>query len=50
MELGASESIGGGDVGEAQQSVHQSQLPRMIQLQAGNSFAIGQQGWLGELL
>jgi hypothetical protein len=31
----------GGDVGEAQQSVHQGQLPGMIELEAGNAFAVG---------
>ena len=29
--------------------MHQSQLPRMIQLQARNTLAIGQQGGLSEL-
>jgi len=40
----------GGDVGEAQQSVHQGQLPRVIELQAGNPFAVGQDRGLAELV
>ncbi|MGA8620161.1 MAG: hypothetical protein WB660_16765 [Candidatus Sulfotelmatobacter sp.] len=29
--------------------MHQTQLPRMIELQAGNAFAVGQDGGLAEL-
>ncbi len=39
----------GGDVGEAQQGVHQGQLPRMIELQTGNPFAVGEDRGLAEL-
>ena len=48
VQFGSGEGVAGGDMGEAQQSVHQGQLPRMIQLQAGNAFAVGQQGGLAE--
>ncbi len=49
MQFGGGEGAFCGDVREAQQSVHHGQLPRMIELQAGNAFAIGQQSWLAEL-
>jgi hypothetical protein len=38
-----------GDVGEAHESVHHGQLPRMVELEAGNAFAVGSQSGLAEL-
>ncbi len=38
-----------GDVGEAQQGMHQGQLARMIELQARNAFAVGEESGLAEL-
>src|SRR6266566_7528671 len=37
-----------GDVGEVYQRMHQSQLPRVVQFQAGNAFAVWAEGGLAE--
>lgn len=49
MQFCPGEGALGGDVGETQESVHEGELPRMIELQAGNAFAVGKEGGLTEL-
>ena len=49
MQFRGGKGAFGGDVGEAQQSVPQGQLPRMIEGQTGNPFAVGQDRGLAEL-
>jgi hypothetical protein len=41
IDLGGGECVGGRDVGEANESVHQRELPGMVELEAGDAFA----GW-----
>jgi hypothetical protein len=41
MDFAGAESVGGGDLGEADQGVHQGQSPGVIQFQAGNTLAVG---------
>jgi hypothetical protein len=40
MEFGAGEGVAGGDVGEADQSLHEGKLARMVDLQTGDSLPI----------
>jgi len=42
IEFGGGESGSGGDVGEANQRVHQRQLPGMIELEAGYPPTVGE--------
>ena len=39
IDFGGAEGIGGRDVGEADESVHQGQLSRVVELEARNAFA-----------
>ena len=50
MQFSGSEGSLGGDVGETEQSVHECELPGVVELQAGNALAVGQQGGLAELV
>ena len=49
MDFGGGERVTSGDMGEADEGMHQRQLPGMVQLQARNPLAIGQCGGLAEL-
>ena len=49
MDLGAGEGVAGWDVREANECVHKRQLPQVIQFQAGDAFAVGQQRGLTEM-
>ena len=49
MDLSGSEDAAGGDVSEAHQGMHESQLPGIVQLQTRNPFAATKHGGLGEL-
>ena len=48
VDLRGGECISRGDVGEADESVHQRQLSGMIQFQTRNAFAVRQDGGLGQ--
>jgi hypothetical protein len=50
MDFTGAEGAGRGDLGEAHQGVHQSQLPGIVEPEAGNALARGGEGWFGELL
>lgn len=50
VEIGSGESRAGGDVGEAYQSMHEGELPRMVELQAGDSLSVGRGGGLSQFL
>jgi hypothetical protein len=49
MEVSHGEGIAGGDVGEADERVHDGQLSRVVELEARNPFPVGQAGGFGEL-
>ena len=49
VEFCGGKGVTGSDMGEAQQGMHEGELPGMIQFQAGNALAVGQQGRLAEL-
>ena len=49
VQLFRAEGITGGDVREADEGMHQGELARMIELEAGNAFAIRQARGFGEL-
>ena len=48
--IGGGETVLRSNVGKADQSVHDCQLPGMIELESGDTFAIGQDCRLGELV
>ena len=41
MEFGSREAVAGGDVTEAHESVHEGELPRIVELEAGNALSGG---------
>jgi hypothetical protein len=49
VQLFRGEGITGGYVREADEGMHQGELARMIELEAGNAFAIRQTRGFGEL-
>ena len=49
VELLGGESVGGRDVGEAHEGVHERQLSGMVEFEAGDASAVRQDGGLGEL-
>jgi hypothetical protein len=50
MDLAGAEGAGGGDLGEADQGMHQGQLPGVVELEAGDAFAGCGESRFGELL
>lgn len=50
MEFRAGEGVPGSDMGEADQTLHESQLAGMVDFQAGNALAVGEDGCLTELV
>jgi len=50
IEIGSGEGGAGSDVGIADQSMHQRQLPRVIELKAGDALSLGQGGGGNEFL
>ena len=48
VDLLGGESVGGGDVSEAHEGVHESQLSWMVEFEPGDAFAVGQDGGLGK--
>ena len=49
MEVARGEGSAGGDVGEADERVHQRELPRVIECAPGNAFAMGHPRRFGAL-
>src|SRR5712691_7996089 len=49
MQVTCGEGVPGGDVREADEGVHHGQLPRVIELESWNAFAVGQACRFGEL-
>lgn len=50
VQLLGGESVGGRDVSEAHQGVHEGELSGMVEFEAGDTSAVGQNGWLSELV
>src|SRR6266446_3908473 len=50
IDFGGAECVGGRDVREADESVHQRELSWMVELEAGNAFASRRYGGHGEPL
>jgi hypothetical protein len=49
VDLLGGESVAGRDVSEAHERVHEGQFSGMVEFEAGDAFAVGQDGGLGEL-
>lgn len=49
MNLDGREAIASGDMRKTDQRLHERQLPRMLQLEARDAFAIAEHGRVGEL-
>ena len=50
IKLGSSEGVAGGDVSEANQGVHQSQLSWVIEFEPGDALTAGKHGGLGQVM
>ena len=50
MKLGGGESVGGSDVSEAYQGVHEGQLPWVVEFESRDAFTAGKHGGLCQLM
>ena len=48
VDVRGTKALARGNIGEAHQGMHESQLPGMIQLEAGNALAVGENRWFGK--